>query len=218
MTRSEFREEIGIMSDNELYSFAKKLIIRAGAGSSKPGWKLDLLREESANRGILAFEDALQDAVVTIDAIENPDLETNVRLLNRADYMTSRELLMKIAQALSVDISGNEFEPEIILEKICLSAGIGMENLLLSAVRGDSMTGVGINEGDILLAQHVENPGSGMIAIVKLKGKTFVKRLEFAGEKVRLVSENRAYPPVEISIGRDFEILGIVKSIIKIGE
>jgi len=79
-------------------------------------------------------------------------------------------------------------------------------------VNGDSMTGAGINHDDILIVDRSLEPVSGKIVIAVIDGEFTVKRLIGAGDSRRLVAENPAYPPLEISGESSCEIWGVVTS------
>lgn len=80
-------------------------------------------------------------------------------------------------------------------------------------VRGDSMTGVNIFDGDIVYFKPGEVRGDG-IYIIQVNGEVLVKRLEFNHfeNKVRISSENPKYPDrIESSDSQAMTILGKVR-------
>ena len=81
--------------------------------------------------------------------------------------------------------------------------------------RGDSMTGAGIDDGDILVVDRSITVTNGAIIIAALDGEFTVKRLELNEKKVRLLPENPAYTPIEITPGSGAEFFGIVTFVIK---
>ena len=72
--------------------------------------------------------------------------------------------------------------------------------------RGDSMTGAGIDDGDVLVVDRSATVTNGAIIIASIHGEFTVKRLDKQGTKVRLLPENPAYMPIEItpSCGAEF--------------
>ncbi|HPO02815.1 MAG TPA: LexA family transcriptional regulator [Treponemataceae bacterium] len=72
-------------------------------------------------------------------------------------------------------------------------------------VRGDSMTGIGLGDGDIVLFAPGEEGGDGVF-VVSINTRLLVKRVHFdpAGTAVHLISENPSYP-VRILTGPDLE-------------
>jgi repressor LexA len=88
-------------------------------------------------------------------------------------------------------------------------------------VNGDSMTGIGIYDGDIVFVKSQENAESGQVVVVRINGDAVtLKRFYHNGESVILQSENPAYPPMIFNADNcdDFRILGIAiikQSVIK---
>ena len=81
-------------------------------------------------------------------------------------------------------------------------------------VEGDSMIGVGIHDGDLLVVDRSLTPADGDVVIAALDGEFTVKRLGI-GEKglgivYRLIPENPEFEEVVIQAGQDFVIWGVV--------
>lgn len=81
-------------------------------------------------------------------------------------------------------------------------------------VTGDSMTGAGINSGDILIVDRALAAINGSVIVAILNGEFTVKRLQSSGARVRLFPENPAYEPIEVAAGSDFEVWGVVVHVI----
>lgn len=82
----------------------------------------------------------------------------------------------------------------------------------LVRVTGDSMTGVGIFDEDILIVSRAITKKIGRIVVADLNGETFVKRLTQQGDQYVLRSENPKYPPRYIMEGDELEAWGVVKA------
>ena len=86
-------------------------------------------------------------------------------------------------------------------------------------VSGDSMTGAGISDGDVLVVDRSLDPRSGAVAVCCLDGEFLVRRLRFGGNAssrtVSLIAENPSYKPIKINPGNEFSVWGIVTWIIK---
>lgn len=80
----------------------------------------------------------------------------------------------------------------------------------LVRVIGDSMTGVGIFEDDILIVSKALPVQHGDIVVAELNGETFVKRLSRQGLQYVLNSENPKYPPRFVMEGDELVIWGVV--------
>lgn len=81
-------------------------------------------------------------------------------------------------------------------------------------VQGDSMTGAGIQDGDILIVDRSEEPRSGRIVIAVLNGELTVKRIRKRGNRVFLMAENPKYAEIEVTPETAFEVWGVVRHVI----
>ena len=86
----------------------------------------------------------------------------------------------------------------------------GLDAAMLSAieVEGDSMDPT-LRDGDEILVDRTVRPLRAGIHVLRLDDVLLVKRIERAGERVRLISDNRAYPEVERGAD-EVEIVGRV--------
>lgn len=66
-------------------------------------------------------------------------------------------------------------------------------------VKGNSMTGVGINDGDIVLIHQQPSLENGEIGVIDIEGEVTLKRFYVDDKKVMLLSENPANPPILIN-------------------
>lgn len=81
-------------------------------------------------------------------------------------------------------------------------------------VTGDSMTGVGIYPGSILIVDKSKTPKSSSIVVALVDGELMVKRLYKRGSTIKLLSENSAYPPIVFSEGQELMVWGVVTYVI----
>ncbi|MBD3329400.1 translesion error-prone DNA polymerase V autoproteolytic subunit [Candidatus Dojkabacteria bacterium] len=82
-------------------------------------------------------------------------------------------------------------------------------------VAGDSMIGAGILDGDILVVDRSLNAKNQDIILAIIEGEFTVKRLAKSSTGVALVPENSNYKPIKIDENSDFEVWGVVTSIIR---
>lgn len=85
----------------------------------------------------------------------------------------------------------------------------------LVRAEGDSMTGAGILDGDVLVVSRALTGRHGDVVIAAINGETFVKRLNIRGDQVVLCSENPRYPPRYVLEGDDLMIWGVVTDSIR---
>ncbi len=81
-------------------------------------------------------------------------------------------------------------------------------------VAGDSMTGAGIHSGDILVVDRSVDPKEGSIIIAVIDGELMVKRIRYDKNNLWLYSENPNYKPFKVTDGMDFDVWGVVRTVI----
>ncbi len=82
--------------------------------------------------------------------------------------------------------------------------------------RGESMIGVGIGDGDILIVDRSLTARNGDIIIAAVSGEFTVKRLEkHPNSPVRLIPENPDFSPITITPELNAEFFGVVTHCLK---
>ncbi len=81
-------------------------------------------------------------------------------------------------------------------------------------VRGNSMEGAKMYDGDILLVDRSLSAQNGSVIIGVLDGEFTVKRLRLEQGKTFLIPEHPAYEPIPITEENDFKVWGVVTYII----
>jgi len=81
-------------------------------------------------------------------------------------------------------------------------------------VSGDSMIEAGIHPDDLLLVDQSIEPENGKVVIAVINGELTVKRLWFQGDQVYLMPENPGYSGIEVTPDMNFQIWGVVTSVI----
>lgn len=92
---------------------------------------------------------------------------------------------------------------------------VGSADAFLLQVKGDSMTGMGISENDMVLVEPVEESDlqNGDIVAARVDGDATVKRYFANGGKVVLEPANPAYAPILVHEHNDFTVLGRVSGL-----
>ncbi len=83
-------------------------------------------------------------------------------------------------------------------------------------VRGSSMTGDHILDGDIIMVKSRQTAENGEIIVALIEDEAVVKRFYKSGGAVELRSSNPAYPPIKVKENRDssyFKIIGRVVAV-----
>ena len=79
-------------------------------------------------------------------------------------------------------------------------------------VRGDSMIGAGILNGDMVVVRPQSYADDGQIVVARIEDEATVKRLSRKDGEIWLLPENDAYPPIN---GNEAELIGLVKAVVR---
>ena len=77
-------------------------------------------------------------------------------------------------------------------------------------VAGDSMTGAGIFDGDLLVVDRSLEPEPGDIVVAILNGEFTIKRFQRRGSCIELFPENPKFRKITLNENMEFEIWGVV--------
>ena len=77
-------------------------------------------------------------------------------------------------------------------------------------VRGESMIGAGILDGDRVIVRPQQTADDGQIVVARIGDEATVKRLRRKNGEIWLLPENPAFSPID---GSEAEIIGIVKAL-----
>ena len=115
--------------------------------------------------------------------------------------VSTRPLLGQIAAGRGLEAIANE-EPYSLAGEL-LAPRSGRRRFLLEA-KGSSMTGAGIEEGDLLVVEENPSPPNGSVvaALILDKEEATVKVLRREGENVRLTPRNGAYEDIVVPVER----------------
>lgn len=80
--------------------------------------------------------------------------------------------------------------------------------------KGHSMTGAGIQDGDLLVVDRSLTPAHRSVVIAVVDGEFTVKRLYKRGGRIRLLAENPDFVPIEFKDGQELQIWGVVTNVI----
>ena len=78
-------------------------------------------------------------------------------------------------------------------------------------VAGHSMTGAGINDGDLIIVNRAKRPLPGCIVVAIVHGERTLKRLRRRDGRLWLVAENTGFPPVIVD--EHVEVWGVVEAL-----
>lgn len=82
-------------------------------------------------------------------------------------------------------------------------------------VLGESMSGAGILDDDIVLVDRSLNAGHGDIVLAVIDGEYTLKKLFKKWGRVELHPENPVYSPIILSDGNELQIWGVVVGVVR---
>ncbi|PIE52166.1 repressor LexA [Candidatus Fermentibacteria bacterium] len=88
-----------------------------------------------------------------------------------------------------------------------------IDGLFWLKVRGDSMTGDGINSGDLVLVKPAQFVPQGTLSVIMVENEATVKRFYKYGETVQLVPSNEEYSVMEY-FGKQLAEIRIIGKVI----
>lgn len=80
-------------------------------------------------------------------------------------------------------------------------------------IAGDAMVGAGILDRDVLFVKPTRNAreATGQVVVCRIDDEQYVRHLDMRGGRVRLLSRNSRFPPIDIAEDSTrFELIGIV--------
>ena len=103
-------------------------------------------------------------------------------------------------------------QPITCVEEVTVAeCGDGVRCDFALRVRGDSMVGARIHDGDVVYVRRQDDVDDGQIAAVVIDGQATLKRVYHIPHGVQLLSENPKYPPMIFTLPDhdDIRILGL---------
>ena len=88
-------------------------------------------------------------------------------------------------------------------------------HVYLAKIQGDSMQGIGIFSGDLVIVDRSKTARHGDIVIAALNAECVCKRLHYRDGPVILMAENSKYPPRYVIEGDELVIWGVVNYIVR---
>ena len=81
-------------------------------------------------------------------------------------------------------------------------------------VKGNSMEGAGIRNGDLLIVDRAEEPRNKSIVLGIIDGEFTVKRIKKKGSDLYLIPDNPEFKPIKIDNNMDFQVWGVVTYVV----
>lgn len=103
-------------------------------------------------------------------------------------------------------------ESKISLDNVLVK---NREATFYAKASGNSMTGAGIDDGDVLVIDRSLEPQNNKIAVCFIDGEFTIKRILVEKDGVYLMPENKNYQPIKVTEENELVIWGIVTYVIK---
>jgi len=97
---------------------------------------------------------------------------------------------------------------------IAIPDDIGSGERFALQVKGDSMIGAGILDGDRVIVKQQSTAENGEIVCALIEGEATLKRFFKKGDVITLRAENEKYPPIKVSEG-EFRIVGRIVGLLR---
>jgi len=89
------------------------------------------------------------------------------------------------------------------------------QSTFFARVSGDSMSGDGIADGDILVVDKSVEPYEGCTAVCFIDGEFTLKHIEIHPDYALLIPANPKYKPIRVTPENNFRMWGVVRYVIK---
>ena len=111
--------------------------------------------------------------------------------------------------------AGAPIDPVEMHETIALPEEfLGRAPTFALRVRGDSMVGEGILDGDVIAIESGRAPREGQIVVALVRGEATVKKFHRDGDRVRLEPANEQVAPITAPAA-DVEVKGVVVAVLR---
>jgi len=205
------RDYIDFITNIDETSFIKEVSVLAyklDLGMPIPEWKISVLRDES-DRRLLDFDKLLAGSSPVPQNLSF--LNDSYKSFDQLDESKIEELKYQIRKRQRTRVDTDRLNTSTLP----VFFSIAPESMIIAAISGDSMTGFGLKEGDMVVIDSSLTPKSGEIILVRVEQEVFIKKLEIEKGFITLHSGNDKYKKVRITSGRDYEILGVMRYHIK---
>lgn len=142
----------------------------------------------------------------------DPTKSRTVQLVEEVDTARLRRQAVAVPVVGSVAAGTPILAEEHIEDHLLLSPEIAEEGWFGLRVRGDSMIGAGIMDGDMVIVKPQQDAPDGTIVVALVGDEATVKRLDRQRGHVRLISENPDYAPIE---PEQVDMLGAVRGVVR---
>jgi repressor LexA len=168
------------------------------------------VREVQEAMGFSAVESARKQLDALVDEgrlAKTPGRSRGYRLVQRDRGLGRTAAVPLVGEIQAGDLRTAVEDPEgyVVVETRFLP-----KELFALTVRGDSMTGVGILPGDLVIVRRQQKAEAGDTVVALVDDEATVKTLRFRRGRAVLEPQNPAYKPIVPPPGQELRILGKV--------
>jgi repressor LexA len=187
---------------------------------------LDYIQEEGYPPSIREIGDkfkigSLRGVTVHLDALEKKgyiarnNTPRSIKITHPAYQPTQRVSMLPLVGTIAAGapILAEEHVEDLIAVPSEMVRNIAGAYLL--RVRGDSMSGEGINPRDLVVVRPQETANHGDLVAVLLGEEATVKRIHYDKGGIRLMASNPAYDPIEVTPEDNPRILGRIVGLMR---
>lgn len=196
-TRAEIAKELGFKSVNaaedHLRALERKGYITISSGTSRGIQLTNTANEHYQSKNSISYLNLNQEGLT-----QAPKL---IPIIGSVAAGSPILASAHVEKQIPLDANLFDYEPDYMLR-----------------VRGNSMSEIGILDGDLLAVKSTVQANNGQIVVARIGDDVTVKRLHKAGQKISLLPENREFKPINIKPGDDFHIEGIAVGLLRTGK
>ncbi len=154
------------------------------------------------------------DALAKKNFIERSNTPRSIKVVHPAFQTSARVAMIPLLGSIIAGPPEEAIEHAEDMIPVPSEMVRNITNAFLLRVKGDSMTGEGINPRDLVLIKPQPEANHGELVAVLIGDDATVKRLHKDGKSVRLMPSNPSYQPIDI-VQEDARIIGKVVGLIR---
>jgi len=185
---------------------------------------LDFLIEHTEREGYAPSQTEIAHALgfKSLGTVQNYLVRLEREGLIEKDWNARRGIRVRIPEGYGYQLplaglvsAGKPIEAIETHDTIEVPASMAGEGSFVLRVKGDSMIGDGILDGDFVVVRKQDTAGNGQTVVALMDNEATVKKLHLEGNRVELHPSNPAMDSIVVEDSETFRILGIVVGVIR---
>lgn len=206
-TQKEIKEHFGLKSFGSVQKYIQYLIKE---GLLESNWNERRGIQLQDHRLLKETKKVIKDH--GLDQLNEINIHKNYSSVY--DDMVTMPLLGDIAAGVPIEAIEKESE-KISLPKALFPMLKSHEKYFALTVKGDSMTGSGILQGDIVIIRQQNTAHSKEIVAAQIDDEVTLKTFSKQNNHISLIASNPAYAPIIVDGLKPFKILGILVGLVR---